>query len=118
MPGLGPSVLFLFFSIFFFFLMFNMFKHISGLRCKTLSKVVGNMPREETFSLILVHFISNSVEEQPLAFSSALQFFFPLKLELLFDLLEFYKGINMHVDKREHMKKIYLDFLKPLTIFA
>ena len=49
-------------------------------------------------------------------FSTAM--LFPLKLGLLFDLLELYKGINMHVDKRKHTNKIYLGFLKPLTILA
>lgn len=52
------------------------------------------------FLFNLLPFISSLVEEQPLALSSALQFF-ALKLGLLFDLLEFYKGINMHADKRE-----------------
>lgn len=103
------------FAFFFFYthqIFFPMFKHISGSSCKRVSKVVGKVPWEETFHLILFHLhlqlfggtASGSV------FSAEN---FPPKMRLCFDLLEIYKGINMHVDKREHTDKIHLDFLKP-----
>lgn len=83
------------------------------------------MRRNILFDFIL--FYSYFVEEQkkPLwrnkkasGFFFNIAFLLPNKLGLLFDLPDFYKGINMHVYKREPMSKIFLEFLKPLTIFA
>lgn len=86
--------------------------------CKRLSKVVGNMWWEEIFYLILFHFYFQLYERTASGFFFSTAIFFLHKLALLFDLLEFYKGINMHVDKKKHMNEIYLDFLRPLTIFT
>lgn len=108
-------------------LLFFFFSHQYFFSCLTCSNPCSSCKSVQNcwehamgrnFLLNFIPLISSSMEEQPLAFSLALQFFFFLKLVLPFDLLEFYNGINMHIDKREHANKIYLDFLRPLTIFA
>lgn len=80
------------------------------------------MPWEETFYLNLFHFhfrLCGGTASGSF-FSTEIPFPHPLSQigGLLFNLLEFHKGVNMHIDKREHTDKIQLDFLKPLTIFS
>lgn len=97
------------------FLIFNMFKPLYSPNYKRIFKVVSDLPGEETFfSFSSIQFKLCGGEASGSFFSSVI--FFCLKLVWLFDLLEFYKGINMHGNEEERTNNIHLDFLKPLTV--